>query len=137
MSQYLPISNPLSGGVYTPPIGTVTIFSTPIHGPSGTKTIGPLQITLTLVSTDEVLNLVFASATSITVTQPPNATLAVINPPSGSLIGLTLKGVSGDTGVPIATNLPCLISFPTTTGGATFTLTSAAAIVGSVEVDFA
>lgn len=130
--------NPLSGGVYTPPIGNVTISSSPIHGPSGTKVIGPLVITLTQTSTDEVLALAFPGATSNLVTQPAEATLCVIKPPAANVVALTLGGAPDDVGVSISPSNPTEIAFPTTTGGATFYITSAAALTtGPVEVDFA
>lgn len=136
----LPISNSLSGdpgppfyGVNPAPVsvGTVTIDSSAIEGPSGTKTIGPLQIALAVIGTDEVLELVFPAAGSEIITAPPNATLMVIRPPAANTVGLTLDGAA------VSPSNPCLISFPNTAGGATYTLGAAAAVTGAVAVTFA
>lgn len=137
----LPLGNPLSGAPWTPflgvnpnpnSVGTVTISSSLIEGPSGSKTIGPFVIGLTEIGTDEVLDLAFSAAGAQTVVAPVNATLMVIRPPQANTVGLVLG-----TGVPISPSLPSSISFPTTAGGATYTITAAGAITGSVEVTFA
>jgi hypothetical protein len=48
---------------------------------------------------------------------PPSGTLkAVIIPPTGSTNGKTLKGVAGDTGIPMSLTEPTVLSFPAGAG---------------------
>lgn len=115
--------------------GTLNITSTTVTGQSGTKIIS-----VAITAANPVLSITevaFASGTSVTVTSPIGATLAVIDPPSSNLIGLTLKGVSADTGIPLQTNQPAVITFATPSSANTFVLTSAAAVTtGNVEISF-
>ena len=69
------------------------------------------------------------SAGANTITAPAvtgiAATAAVlIIPPAGNIVTITLKGVTGDTGVPLNPNYPSLIAVPNPTG--TFVLTAGA-----------
>ncbi len=122
---------PWIGPNYPPTVGTVTIFSGEISGPSGFKTIGPLHIALTQTGTDETLDLSFTAAGTQTIVAPMNATVMVIDPPAANTTELTLNGavISGSN--------PSLISLPNTTGGSTYTLAAVAAVVGNVEITFA
>lgn len=115
--------------------GVVTIQSTLIQSASGQKTIGPLLVSA-VNNVGQTLDIAFASATAVSITPPGFATGVVITPPTGNLVGLTLKGVSGDTGIGISPNLPILIAFANTTTPAGFVLTSAGAIVGNVELSY-
>lgn len=68
-----------------------------------------------------------------TITIPTGATAAVIYPPSTNIYSLTLKGVTGDTGIPINRTMWSVLSLdPTAT---TFVLTAGGAISG-VEISF-
>lgn len=114
---------------------TIVIQSTQVSTESGSKTIGPLNITCAN-SIGAIQDLSFGSATFISVTPPPGSTSCTITPPVGNLVGLTLKGVTGDTGIPIQPNQPLVITFANTVTPANFGLTSAGAISGVVELSF-
>jgi hypothetical protein len=113
--------------------GSITISSSQITGPSGSKVIGPLFISATnpvLAVSDQSF-----SATQFNAIPVPGGTTAVvIVPPTANLVGLTLKGVTGDVGIALGTNLPACIPLASTV--ITIGLASAAAIVGVVEVSF-
>lgn len=100
-------------------------------GPGGS----PLTISSTFTSV-QINSLTFGSGTFISTTGPAGAFGVLIEPPSGNLVQLTLKGITGDTGIPIASNAPTLIPFfnPATTN--TIGLTSASAITGVVTLTF-
>lgn len=57
-----------------------------------------------------------------TVTPPAAATAALIIPPSANTNAITLKGVTGDTGIPISKTQPMVV---TLVAGSTFGLTVA------------
>lgn len=122
--------------------GTLTIGSSTITGQSGsngvssTKVIGPLTIQASNPII-QVQDVSFSSASFQNFTPPFGATAVVIVPPSNNLIGLTLKGVTGDTGIPLSTNFPTVISLAVPAGqSAAFGLTSAGAIVGVIELNY-
>lgn len=50
-----------------------------------------------------------------TISIPSGCIAILIQPPAGSVITKTLKGVAGDTGVPIHTANPTLLSLPSGT----------------------
>lgn len=54
---------------------------------------------------------------------------ALIIPPTGNSQTLTLKGVTGDTGVPLSPTAPTLLSFPASPS-ATFCITAGGAVTG-------
>jgi hypothetical protein len=60
----------------------------------------------------------------------------VITPPATNLVALTLKGITGDTGISLQTNQAALITFNSPSSPAAFGLTAAAAISGVVELSF-
>lgn len=69
------------------------------------------------------------SAGANTITPPSTTTTcAVIVPPTGNVQTLTLKGVTGDTGVPLSLTDPTSIALPATPG--TFVLTAGGTITG-------
>ena len=89
--------------------------------PVPTTVQGETIVTLTNGST----TVTVPSAASVAVIVPPNSAYPQPNPNwSGTL---TLKGVSGDTGVPISTKYPTPISWDTATTPASFVLTATAA----------
>lgn len=101
----------------------------------GTFILGPLSISSTFTSL-QVNSLTFSSGTFISTTGPTGAFGVLIEPPTGNLIQLTLKGVTGDTGIPIGANLPSLIPFFNPAVANIIGLTSAAAITGVVTLSF-
>lgn len=56
------------------------------------------------------------------VVPPATATAALIIPPTANTNGITLKGVTGDTGIPISKTQPTVLTF---VAGSTFGLTVA------------
>tara|TARA_R110000868_G_scaffold395456_1_gene667128 strand:- start:4 stop:357 length:354 start_codon:yes stop_codon:yes gene_type:complete len=71
------------------------------------------------------------SAGANTITLPTGGSTvrgATIIPPSGNTQTLTLKGVTGDTGVPLHKTDPCSISFES--GSTTFCLTAGGTVTG-------
>lgn len=66
-----------------------------------------------------------------TITIPTGGTVptaVVIVPPAGNVVTLTLKGVTGDTGVPLHLTDPTTIAFPS--ASTTFVLTTNATLTG-------
>ena len=114
---------------------SVTISSNTGTYQGGSFTLGPLVIPSSFPSL-QVNSLTFGSGTFISTTGPAGAYGVLIEPPAGNLVGLTLKGITGDTGIPIASNLPTLIPFGTPTNQNTVGLTSANAITGVVTLTF-
>jgi len=77
------------------------------------------------------IDIVTLTSGANTVTPPTGGTtpLAVtIVPPSGNTALITLKGISGDTGIALHKTDPCTISLNSTTS--TFVLTAASQIAG-------
>lgn len=114
----------------------VTISSTTGSFQGGTYILGPANINSAFTSL-AVVSLTFNSATFISTTAPLGAYGCLIEPPAANNIQLTLKGITGDTGIPIGANLPCVIPFfnPTLSTNV-IGLTSAAAITGVVTLTF-
>lgn len=65
-------------------------------------------------------------ANTITIPVGATCTAATIVPPSGNLQTLTLKGVTGDTGVPLHLTDPTTLALPSTS--TTFVLTAGGVI---------
>lgn len=57
---------------------------------------------------------------------PSGVTRVKIKPPPSSAVALTLKGVTGDTGIPISPAEPSYLSLPT--GATTFGITAGGAV---------
>lgn len=57
-----------------------------------------------------------------TLTPPTGTLFVILIPPTNSAITKTLKGVSGDTGIPLVTNLPSFLSLVASPG--TFVITA-------------
>lgn len=114
----------------------LTVSSTTGTYQGGTFTLGPLSITSAFPSLG-VVSLTFNSGTFISTTAPAGAYACLIEPPSNNSVQLTLKGITGDTGIPIAANFPCVIPFfnPTLSNNV-IGLTSASAISGVVTLTF-
>lgn len=62
------------------------------------------------------------SAGANTITVPTGATGVTIIPPTGNVVTLTLKGISGDTGIPLALASPTSIGLAS--GSSSFVLTA-------------
>jgi hypothetical protein len=115
---------------------SVTINSGTGTFQGGTFNIGPLIIASAFASL-QVNSITFASGTFVSTTGPAGAYGVLIEPPAANLIQLTLKGITGDTGIPISPNLPTLIPFFAPASANAVGLTSAAAIpTGVVTLTF-
>jgi hypothetical protein len=113
----------------------VTISSNGGTFQGGSYIVGPLTISSTFTSV-QINSLTFGSGTFITTSSPAGSYGVVIEPPSSNLIQLTLKGITGDTGIPIASNQPTVVSFFNPTNANAVGLTSAAQITGVVTLTF-
>lgn len=91
--------------------GTVNIAGTigpPV--PPGQTTIAA-AITASVANLIQIINQILASGAN-TIAVPTWAVGVLIEPASNNTIQLTLKGVTGDTGVPLSLTAPTLLSFP-------------------------
>lgn len=91
----------------------VTVTATLNSGTTTNKQYGP--VTFQNVSANEqTTNVAVGTNTTITVPATPlQATGVVIIPPTNNANALTLKGVSGDTGIAISPVAPTFIPFAT------------------------
>lgn len=113
--------------------GALTITGTQTGSPEGgTRNIGPFTITPGTSGVVTEVNLV-SGANTITV--PTNAAGCIIQPPSANTIALTLKGVTGDTGIALSLTGPTLMTFPATPP-ASFVITAASGTTGNTAVMF-
>lgn len=118
----------VAGQVVVPQISLQTV--SPIRVASGAVSINLQWTIVTPVDSRSLLSL--ASGAN-TITVPAGATFLVISPPTtNTTITLTLKGVTGDTGVQIAKATPTVLSLGTVS---TFCLT-ASGILAGVEFIF-
>lgn len=83
---------------------TVNITISVTGLPAGTETIAPTAITsATAVGQIQTVNLTASTFFAFSVPSIPNAPTGVlIIPPSGNTVTLTLKGVTGDTGIALS-----------------------------------
>lgn len=112
---------------------TVTIQSNQGTFQGGNYQIASLSIPSTFTSL-QVNSLTFGSGTFISTTGPVGAVGVIIDPPNSNLVQLTLKGITGDTGIPLTANLSAVIPFFNPAVANTIGLTSASAISGVVTL---
>lgn len=110
---------------------SVTVNSNTGSYQGGTYNIGPLTIVSAFASL-QVNSLTFGSAMFISTTGPAGAYGVVIEPPANSLVNLTLKGITGDTGLPTFMNTPQILTFGTPSSASTVGITSAAQVTAGV-----
>ena len=99
--------------------GTVTVSGNVTGGPDGSRSFGPFTSYSSAAITETLPVALSVGANTITV--PTGATVMILNPPNGTnptpnpAYGgtLTLKGVSGDTGVPLSNTRVSVISWDT------------------------
>ena len=111
--------------------GTLTLSSTTIAWQVGQLIVQGVTYNLPN-GVLQVNSVVFGSGTFISTTGPSGAVVCLISPPAANAVQLTLKGVTGDTGIPITPNNVTPIPFFSTAGTNTIGLTSASAITGNV-----
>lgn len=93
---------------------------------------GAKDIDLTLNTSAGYCDIVNLGSGANTVTVPSGVTRGLLVLSSANTATLTLKGVTGDTGIAQAVTGPILLSFNTSTG--TTFVASAAASIGQTEV---
>lgn len=99
---------------------------------TGNRIIGPLSISSADAS-PIVQNVVLASgANTITPPTSPAPSGCVIVLPSNNTAVVTLKGVTGDTGIAIGKTTTTVLNWDSTAVPASFVLTSASAQTGKV-----
>jgi hypothetical protein len=113
--------------------GTLTISGTQSGIPSGSRAFS-VSIPGPLSNNEATTNVALASGAN-TITVPTGATGVLIIPPAANAQTLTLKGVTGDTGVPISPSQPSLIMFATAPP-ATIVVTAGGAIASETAFIF-
>jgi len=110
---------------------TITIAGLVTGLATGTKT---LTGTLTSVAAVGTIQEATLSTGANTITVPTGTTAVLIGMPSGNATLVTLKGVTGDTGVALHKTFPTLLPLDSTQ--TTFCLTAAAPLPGPVELSW-
>jgi hypothetical protein len=90
--------------------GSWRIYGSVTGLPSGTKSVD-LTVTAGASAPDETDQLTINGFQALTV--PTGATAVLIIPPSANANAITLKGVTGDTGVLISKTQPTLVTLGT------------------------
>jgi hypothetical protein len=112
--------------------GTVTIGGILEQLTMGTPiTIGPFTITPNAAGHFAVTSIQLANGVN-TIAVPAWAAGCIILPDPANAVGMTLKGVTGDTGIPLDLTSPSLLNFPAVPP-ASFVLTSA--LVGATQTE--
>jgi hypothetical protein len=114
-----------------PGTGTLTFSGTITGLPSGTRNLSSAVALASAV--DQSQQIILASGFN-SITVPSGATGCVITPPAGNAVALTLKGVTGDTGIPMHPTFPTIPMFATS--ATTFGITAAAATSGNTQINF-
>lgn len=117
--------------------GNVTLNGNVTGGSDGARSFGPFTIT-TNAAVASVQTVSLAAAAN-TITLPTGCTAVVLLPPNAPSPGgtgsaafsgtLTLKGVTGDTGVAISNKWPTLLGFDTPPGTIVVTSTATGSLV--------
>ena len=119
--------------------GSVNVTANVTGGADGSSSFTSSRPIPTALQSEAIVSL---TSGSVTVTVPSGSTDCIIVPPNAavpvpnpSYAGtITLKGVSGDTGVPISTTYATRIPFDSTTAPSSFVLTATA--TGTCQVKF-
>jgi hypothetical protein len=117
--------------------GNVTISGFLNGTPGGQINVGPFTLAASASTNLEVLTLTLASGAN-TITVPvwsPVTVGCLIIPNTSNATGITLKGVTGDTGVPLDPSGPTLLNFPPSPP-ASFVLTAASLFTTITSVVF-
>lgn len=104
---------------------TITFNATVTGLPTGSKTV---SIPVTAAAPIDASNIQTLASGFNVITPPTGTTMVCIIPPVGNVITITLKGVTGDTGIPLSLTNPTWLSLPASPG--TFGLTCGAQIIG-------
>lgn len=105
--------------------------------PTGTTQIGPITVTSAAANGQRTQVVLASGANTITVPSTPAPTGCVVQLNSANTAVVTLKGVSGDTGIAIGKTGAFALCFDPTAVPASFVLNSASTQTGLVtEVTF-
>lgn len=111
---------------------TVNITGVLSGVPQGTVAIGPITTTSTTPCAQQTQVVLQAGANTISVPSTPAPTGCIIQLPSTNTSVVTLKGVSGDTGIAIGKTTSHLITWDPTAVPASFVLNSVSTQTGLV-----
>ena len=121
-------------------VGTISITANATGGPEGSWSLAPpagARSVSAAVYSEQIISLsvgantiTLPSAISAAFIIPPNSSFPQPNPTYGGT--LTLKGVTGDTGVPISTTYVTVLEFDTTTAPTSIVIT--ATVAGTLKV---
>ena len=120
--------------------GNLILNANVTGGADGSWSLGPAtRLMATAVGAETIVTLAVGPNT---ITVPAGATNAIIIPPNDAYPQpnpnwggtLTLKGVTGDTGVPISSFFPTVLPFDATNTPSSFVLTATA--IGTLQVKF-
>lgn len=115
--------------------GVITVSGSVTSLPQGAWTVGPFTLTPNASGNYVQTEITLASGAN-TITVPSWAAMVIIVPPSNNTQTLTLKGVTGDTGVPISETAPTLLSFTAATIPANFVITAGGATSAITNIIF-
>jgi hypothetical protein len=114
--------------------GSVTIQGLLTGTTSGTQYVGPFVLVPNAAGNYATTEVTLASGAN-TITVPSWAAFAIIIPPTANAVALTLKGVTGDTGILIDLTSPSLLNFPATPP-ASFVITAASLTTAPTTIVF-
>lgn len=110
----------------------ITIQGTITGTPAGARTIGPISLS-SAAANGQVTQVVLQSgANTITVPTTPAPSGCIIVLPSTNTAVVTLKGVSGDTGIAIGKTTTLVLNWDSTAAPSSFVLSSASTQTGLV-----
>lgn len=101
--------------------------------PLGTIQVGPLTIAAN--TANELYIATYTLASGANTINVPASVGALIEPDPSNTVGLTLKGVTGDTGITISHITPTLLTWPAVSP-ATFVLTAASVFSTVTSITF-
>ena len=113
--------------------GSINLLGAVSGGPDGARTFGPFAITTSAAVIAETSVALVVGSVSVAVPAgatavvlfPPNAAQPIPNPSYGGTV--FLKGIAGDTGVPVSAKWPTVLSWDATNLPASFVLTATVA----------
>lgn len=117
---------------------TIRIDGTITSEPSGSESVGPLYITSAAACYQKQVFTPASGANTVTLptgTGVPTPTGCIIIPDTANAVALTLKGVTGDTGIALSLTKPSILTFPASPP-ASFVLTAASNFATALTVLF-
>lgn len=117
--------------------GTLSVGGSISDMPTGSRTVGPLTMTAAAASGVVIHVILQSGANTITLPTAIAPSMAVIKLPATNTALVTLKGVTGDTGIVIGKTGFAVIPFNSASPPTDFCLTSAALQTGlTTEITF-